>query len=647
MTNDNEHQDDSKGGRKYFGTIPHIAGAKLDVYEHRLYSHYIEICGISKTDECYQAEKTIYTACDMSKQRFHKARKGLADKKFITFRPGKPNKKGQKGHSSLTKIIDIWAENIDFCQKRSYRGKILPVEGVNNYPLKGSDITPSNKYKNLEEKKTLSPPEQGDAVAADNADDLPNSTLCGYRDVNGKVLYCHNCYGEGICGQPTTDAAWLEQHAVDGMDRWRQHIYDRAMGELRCSIPDCDSVIGDMDTILATAFYGIGDFALEPICVGCWLKRDSDTPPALTAEEAAAMFPRTPLGRAALEAWQLLQKEQQLDKPTMQEVDDLEATVEFWERVFGMLANIVHTPIPTTHPTIQGGSMFDLLNILANLDYVKLDSKDLYWKITAIGNTALEAYRQDKTVPECFDSKQVECSAPEQTADEPYVTITADKDIAPETMEALGGMLVAVDKAVKAGKFGKKPKAARAKEKRKAKKPKRTPEQTQIDNNMFEAVKFAWKLSDGKEAAWKIQKFKKFMLGTIGNTVADKRYGAEFKLCQLKEDTEAGIYPARAREVVAFGHWWRSTYEGTSMPENGTKLLNQFQAFRAHEQWESFMRKAATTILEHIPRFTSPGIELEREQLNPVVEGDVELISAEQQAEAKQIMQDLADKFGR
>ena len=115
----------------------------------------------------------------------------------------------------------------------------------------------------------------------------------------------------------------------------------------------------------------------------------------------------------------------------------------------------------------------------------------------------------------------------------------------------------------------------------------------------------------------------------------------------MKEDVEAGIYPARAREVVAFGHWWRSTYEGTSMPENGTKLLNQFQAFRAHEQWESFMRKAATTILEKIPKYTSPGIELEREQLQPVVAGEQELISAEQQQEAKQIIQDLADGFGK
>jgi hypothetical protein len=153
----NQTQDDSNGGRKYFGVIPHMAGAKLDVYEHRLYAHYIEVCGISKTDQCYQAERTIYKTCSMSKQRFLKARQGLIDKGFITFRPGTPNKKGKKGYPALTTIVDIWEENVVFCKRRSYTGQILPVEGVNNDPLKGSDITPSNNYKNIKEEKIPSP----------------------------------------------------------------------------------------------------------------------------------------------------------------------------------------------------------------------------------------------------------------------------------------------------------------------------------------------------------------------------------------------------------------------------------------------------------------------------------------------------------
>ena len=613
---------------------------------------------------------------------------------------------------------------------------------------------------------------QSDAVAADNGDVLFCPSCGGYRAMAEDTMYCKSCF-ESLeestpiidthcyCGKvllrgeltmavkanhccdecydklkklyATTDSQWLEQHAVEDAEHYEMfgplvHIKRNPDGSI---VEDYSEHHSDDDSVnchfcenvINGKWYRAVDGSV--FCSSCWLKRDSDTPPALTAEQYTVLgyvergrrlihtvwtnnnlgilqslevkelvvlsedgcWYITPKGRAALEAWQLSDNIEQVetarwelaskegrirertaddgcdgcggkvkagsdakcvdcgrfnsglvivdepvDKPTMQEVDDLEATVEFWERVFGMLANIVHTPIPTTHPTIQDGSMFDLLNILANLDYVKLDSKDLHWKITAIGNTALEAYRQDKTVPECFDSKQVECSATEQSADELYATITADKDIAPETMEALGGMVAAAAKAIEAGTLGK----PKAKKKSKAKIPKRTPQQKQTDGNMWEAVKHVWQVDDN--ASWKIARLQQWFLGTIKKT---GRYKAFF-------DTQLNEQPADACEVVAFGHWYRSEYDNIPLPENGDKLRSHFETFRGSgERWQTFMRKANKTILEKIPKYTSPGIELEREQLNPVVEGEQEIISEEQQQEAKQIMQDLADKFGR
>lgn len=139
---------------------------------------------------------------------------------------------------------------------------------------------------------------------------------------------------------------------------------------------------------------------------------------------------------------------------------------------------------------------------------------------------------------------------------------------------------------------------------RKPRKPKRTPEQKQADDNMFEAVKHVWKLNDN--AAWKIQKFKKFLLGKIASSKADKRYGDVFKNCQLN-DPEGGLHPAIAQEVVAFGHWYRSTYDDMTIPEKGDTLLNHFQSFRGSDKWESFMRKAERTIADKIPNIKLPG----------------------------------------
>ncbi|HEB26772.1 MAG TPA: hypothetical protein ENI05_03200 [Porticoccus sp.] len=175
----------------------------------------------------------------------------------------------------------------------------------------------------------------------------------------------------------------------------------------------------------------------------------------------------------------------------------------------------------------------------------------------------------------------------------------------------------------------------KAKKKRKAKKPKRTPEQKQADGNMWEAVKHVWRVDDN--ASWKIARLQQFFLGTIKKT---GRYKAFF-------DTQLDEQPADGCEVVAFGHWYRSEYDDIPLPENGDKLRSHFETFRGSgERWQTFMRKANKTILEKIPKYTSPGIELEREQLQPVVEGEQELISEEQQQEALKIMDDLANKFG-
>jgi hypothetical protein len=216
--NNNEEITNDSSPMKYFGAIPHMAGAKLDLYEHRLYCHYVEVCGLSKENKCTQAERTIYTAIGMSKQRFLKARKGLVKKGFITFRPGKPNKRGQKGHAAKTTIIDIWAENIEFCKQRFYTGQILPVYiGVNNDPLKGSDMTRIKNKKNVKEEKDLPQPvsksETFDGAGHADSDKQPqlgicsdcgqtcgdNSILC--EGCGNKLLYISSKYGSDK--QPT------------------------------------------------------------------------------------------------------------------------------------------------------------------------------------------------------------------------------------------------------------------------------------------------------------------------------------------------------------------------------------------------------------------------------------------------------------
>jgi len=382
--------DSSKNGRSYFGIVPHMAGAKLDVYEHRLYCHYIEVCGLSPWDKCTQAERTIYRACEMSKQRFHKARKGLIDKKFITFRPGKANKKGQKGYSALTTIPDIWEENIQFCKARPYTGQILPLEGVNNDPLKGSDITRNKKYKNLEKEK-----------------DFAGKPQAATKSSDGAVA------GDG------------GDHS-ENPDDWVRTEWKPEHGEIICC--GCEGVIRRMPGAKIAEFYCLnGYIAMKPLCPGCWNEKldSKNTPPALTDEQAAV----------------------------------LELICRY----------------PGTIAQIKSRANLLSLNEFRYITFGTFHNEDWdsdWAEATPAGRAALEAWQ------ESCDSQ-------------PIVTITADDDIAPETMEALGGMIVAADKAIKAGTLGKKTKA---KKPRKTRKPKK--EVHPFYQEMTQAIKDAFKVND-------------------------------------------------------------------------------------------------------------------------------------------------------
>ena len=438
-----------------------------------------------------------------------------------------------------------------------------------------------------------------------------------------------------------TDAAWLEQHAVDA-DGWTKETWMQHDGVLYCTVSTCNGIIAYEGT-----FYRKNKLD-EILCPGCWLKRD-DTPPALTAEQAAVLeyldkhshstFASiekhtdvinldsvldifnvlgyvitgwhsagiTDTGRAALEAWQLSDNIEQVETARW-ELASKEGRIR--ER------------------TADDGCDGCGGKVKAGSDAKCVDCGRFNSGLVIVDEPVDKPTPGECSEPERCDSQQVE-------AGEPYVTITADKDIAPETMEALGGMVTAAAKAIEAGTLGKKPKVTKAKKKRKARKPKRTPEELQRDNNMWEAVKYVWRVDDN--ASWKIARLQQFFLGTIKKT---GRYKAFF-------DTQLNEQPADGFEVVAFGHWYRSEYDNIPLPENGDKLRSHFETFRGSgERWQTFMRKANKTILAHIPKYTSPDIELEREQLQPVVGGEQEIISEEQQQEVKQIMQDLADKFG-
>lgn len=148
--------------------------------------------------------------------------------------------------------------------------------------------------------------------------------------------------------------------------------------------------------------------------------------------------------------------------------------------------------------------------------------------------------------------------------------------------------------------------------------------------NMWEAVKFVWELDD--KAGGLIGKYRQWLLGKIPASKA-KQFGEMWYGNQLKD------CPATAQEVVAFSHWYRFTKPGMSMPGKGDTLKDNFDAFRGSgKDYEAFLRKAEDTIRDKIPKFSSPGIELAREQALPKEEEEIMEATPELRAEVDRLI---------
>jgi hypothetical protein len=157
-------------------------------------------------------------------------------------------------------------------------------------------------------------------------------------------------------------------------------------------------------------------------------------------------------------------------------------------------------------------------------------------------------------------------------------------------------------------------------------------QQKQEQDNLWEAIKFVWQLTD--DAAWKITKIRKFLTGKVTGSKTDKRYGQSWYECQLSED------PSNPIEIVGFYHWYKFTYHGASMPEKGETLLNYIMTFRGSEKYVSYMEKGQRTIMAKIPKIILQ--EMEEDEVVDEVD-EVEQPTQVIPPELKAIMDTISD----
>lgn len=92
----------------YFAIMPHLADDELDLYEYRLYGHYLRVCG-QQNKPCVEKTRTTAAAVGFSAGKVIETRRNLAERSYISIheigsRTG-PNR-------IIITLLDIWPRNI-------------------------------------------------------------------------------------------------------------------------------------------------------------------------------------------------------------------------------------------------------------------------------------------------------------------------------------------------------------------------------------------------------------------------------------------------------------------------------------------------------------------------------------------------------
>jgi len=99
--------------RAFFAIIPHIADDDLNLYEYRLYGHYVKVCGMCR-GVCEQSVREMADKLGMGPNKLMESRDSLRDKGYIRFvRVGKASASVGEGATYAISIVSKWTENMN------------------------------------------------------------------------------------------------------------------------------------------------------------------------------------------------------------------------------------------------------------------------------------------------------------------------------------------------------------------------------------------------------------------------------------------------------------------------------------------------------------------------------------------------------
>lgn len=103
----------------YFSIIPHLADDELDLYEYRLYGHYLRVCG-QHNKPCVEKTRTTAAAVGFSPGKVIETRRSLAEKGYVAIH----EISSRTGPTRIIiNLLDIWPRNITKYAKLVHRAE--------------------------------------------------------------------------------------------------------------------------------------------------------------------------------------------------------------------------------------------------------------------------------------------------------------------------------------------------------------------------------------------------------------------------------------------------------------------------------------------------------------------------------------------
>lgn len=216
---------------KYFHIMLNMSDDDLDVYEYRLLGHYVRVCNVNGTGQCWESTRTTADKCKMSVGKVSSTRKSLEAKGYLKLL--QPDQHS-KGDTLMVLVVDRWAENINRYSSQNEQPELKVIErspheqscSHDEQECSPHETKNNNIRKTIEQDSTTPAPEAPQAPVPEKQKAVSSSSVQEKEPLNLNIVKIKEWLETAISGTMTLQTLELlkEDSLIYSLDQWREAI---------------------------------------------------------------------------------------------------------------------------------------------------------------------------------------------------------------------------------------------------------------------------------------------------------------------------------------------------------------------------------------------------------------------------------------